>query len=352
MGAGNSRSDTTNIVNNNMVNRTIIDSLNQSMFNSAVNTLIKNSDSCSSSVFQQNQCVGSGTYDTGGAAFNYGGTQSNTGQNTLKCLQVSKTQSDMAQSIMQNLDSTLKSATNTDILNVLESASDASLTSGSATFGINSASGSTNNQTNTNITNDFITSVSNIFESNLSNNFTQDTMRQCAASSTQINTKIFDFDVNTGGGEINLGCDAANTINQLAECEQLQDAINKTTTDTLQELGLSVSVESTTELTTESKASSSATTEVTGIVQDLGNAIADIIGALNSPLMIVSIVILLVVVVSGYMAYKKFAGSKGGDGGDDDQGGGGFDGLNGYKGYDIFGPHKFVFESNDILSST
>lgn len=274
MGGSNSTSNQS--VSTNIVNKSYMDTLNKTVMESAVSTMINNASTCSSAVNQNNSCDMSGT--TVGGDFNFSGNQSNKAKVDFSCIQASTTSTAMATEMGAAMVAEMKSLSGSEAAANLNNAAAASNKNGFGSIG-GGANSTTNTNSNTNVTNDTIAHVENIFQQNLSNSFTANTVNECIGKTTQSNSQnLSNMNIK---GNAKVECFQANTLEQVQECKQLNEAINTTTQKVLQELGLKVSTENTTKATTEAKSSATSENVSTGPIQDLGNAVSGIIGSVS-----------------------------------------------------------------------
>jgi hypothetical protein len=272
---GKSSSSSNQTITNNTVNKNYMDSLNKTIMNSAVSTMINNASTCSSSVNQNNNCSFNNSTVSGNLSL--GGTQDNKAKVNFSCIQATQTSADMATAMVASMAAEMKALSGTDAAAQLNNASQSSNKTGFGATGGSSSSSANTNVTN-NVTNETITHVENIFQQNLSNNFTSNTVNECIGKTTQSNN-ISASGV-TVGGSANISCNQSNTLEQVQECKQLSEAINKTTQKTFQELGIKTEVANTTTSKTEATTTSKSENVSTGPIQDIGNAISGILGSI------------------------------------------------------------------------
>jgi len=296
--SSSNNSTTTNVLNQNTVN-----SFNKSIFSTAVETMTKNLNSCSSANTQNNTCSVSNMNVAGN--FTFGGTQSNKLASNFSCTNASKTQMSMATDMMNKAAAEMKSAAETSLKAQQVSGAAASTTTGAGATAIgNSSATNSSNTNNTNITNQTVTNLTNLYEQNLKNSFTSDTVNECIGKNTQTNNQTVNG-VNVGGSA-NISCVQTNSLEAIQECKALADVINETTSKVLQESGFKVAASNTAEQAVVSKSESTNTAVATGPIQDLFSGISGVMGAsTGGPMSIVSIsciVIVLCVVVGGMAA--------------------------------------------------
>ena len=274
---GNKASSSSNQnITNNIVNKNLLDTVNKTVMESAVSTMINNASSCSSAIDQNNNCSMNDASIAGD--FTMGGTQSNKAKVNFSCIQASQTSADMATSMAASMAAEMKAASGTAVAAQLNNASQAANSSGFGATGGSSASNS-NTNVNTNITNDTIAHVENIFSQNLSNNFTANTVNECIGKTTQSNN-ISASGIKVGGNA-KISCDQTNSLESVQECKQLSEAISKTILKTAQELGMKTETSNTAATKTEATSTSKSENVSTGAIQDLGGAVSGILGSVT-----------------------------------------------------------------------
>lgn len=311
MGGSSSKSSQT--ITNNTINANYLNSLNKNIMNSAVETMINNASSCSSAININNSCNVSDV--SVGGDFNFGGNQSAQAKVNFDCIQANKTSADMATNMMSSITAELKTLNGTDAAANLNTASQSSNKSGFASAPSNSKSGSSTNVTN-NVTNETITNIENIFETNLKNNFSVETVNECIGKTNVSNEQnLSGIDV---GGNANIECIQTASVEQVQNCKQLNDSISKTTQATFQELGISVVSESDTGSSTESSTTSKSENVATGPIEEAGNAVSSIIGAVGlaylGPVIGSVVIVCVIVILLALMGFlvSQFMGSENG----------------------------------------
>jgi hypothetical protein len=270
MGGSSSKSKQT--ITNTTVNQNFMDTLNKSIMNSSVETMIKNASSCSSAVNVNNSCDISGA--TIGGDFTFGGNQSATADVNFNCIQANQTSNDMSSAMMNTMIAEMQSLNGTDAASNLNTASQSSNKNGFASIPIGSSKANSKSNQINNVTNETINNIENIFEHNLSNNFSAETVNECIGKTNVSNSQdLSNIDV---GGNANIECIQTASVKQVQSCEQLSEAIQKTTQETFNELGLIVETQSLTEAATESSASSKSENIATGPIEEIGNVIGNL----------------------------------------------------------------------------
>lgn len=311
---GSSSSVQTNIANN-TVNSTDISNTTKNIQESATNTLVKNASACSSSVEQTNTCNLSGMKVAG--AFNFGGTQKNKASVNFSCVQSSKAASSMADSMASSIANELGVLNGSEAAAKINAAAEAATKSGFGSWGGGSSSSNTDTNVTNNVTNNTKMAVENIFKKSLSNNFSSETVDECIGRTSQSNNiNLSGMEV---GGPANVECNQANSLEQVSECKQMTEAINKTLSQTAQELGLKVVSKSKTASASETTAKATTETVSTGPIQDLGNAISGIFGLASlgvaAPFVLYSCCIFCCIILSVVSSMFAMKGGSGGSSG-------------------------------------
>jgi hypothetical protein len=308
---GKKKSKASQTIINNTVNKNYMETLNKNIMNVGVETIINNASSCSSAVNLNNSCDVSKANISGD--LNFTSNQTAQGKVNFNCIQENKTASDMTTNMISQMISEMTALNETDAAANLNTAAKSSNKAGFLSPPISSSTSTYLNQTN-NITNDTKNIVKNIFETNLKNNFTTNTVNECIGKTNISNT------VNLSSvkveGDANIDCIQTASLEQVQNCKQLSDAINKTTQATFQELGLTVATESDTEISIESIVSTESKNVATGPVEEVGNAVSSIMKAFGIGYMgnlcgsICSGIILLISsLLVIYLIYKLVSGS-------------------------------------------
>lgn len=274
---GKSKSSSKQKTSTDITNKNLTDTLNETVMNTGVETLVKNAASCSSSVNQNNTCSMADAQI--GGNFNFSGNQSNKAKVNFSCVQASTASADMASSMMQSMMAEMDTLNGSKAASQLNNAASSSNSSGFGSTG-GSSSSNASTATNTKITNVTKNKVSNIYKQNLSNNFTSETVQECIGKTSQSNTQnLSGIKV---GGNANVKCNQSNSLEQVSECKQMASAVAETTQQTLQELGIETKTTSESAATTEATTSATSENVSTGPIQDIGSAVSGIIGSFGS----------------------------------------------------------------------
>jgi hypothetical protein len=272
---GGSKSKATQTITNNTVNKNYLNTLNEKMMEVGINTLVENANACSSAVTQNNECsVGN---ISGVKKLVIGGSQSNVAKVNFSCVSETQAANDMSVSMISKLTSELQAMNGTSAGTDLNAALSASTKSGFGGYGSSSAK-SNQNVTN-NVTNETIQNITNTFKSKLNNNFTSKTVSECIGKTTQTNKqKIGDV---TDVEEAEISCIQTNSLEQIQTCKAMSSAINKSMNEAVEDLGLKVEAENITTSETKVKTEVKSETVTTGPIEELGNAVSGILGAIG-----------------------------------------------------------------------
>jgi hypothetical protein len=270
---GNSSSSNTNqTITNNTINKNTLNMLNQTIMNTAVNTMVSTANQCSTSVNATNNCSANLGSVNGG--LNINANQSNKASVDFSCLAQTESVGGINSAMTNSLAAELKALNGTTAAAQLNSLAKSSNKSGAGAFG-SSSSATSNSTVNNNVTNETVQNISNIFQNNITNNFTQKTLNECVSTTNLVNNVNPQAAVVNGGA--NITCIQSNTLEQVQKCEFLSAAINKTTNAVASELGLSVVSSSETQNKTEATNVAKSENVATGPIQDFFNGISNVL---------------------------------------------------------------------------
>ena len=310
MGSSNSHARAVQDIANNTVNENTLNSLNKTSMSAAVEVLVKNANSCSSAVNQNNLCSVTNISTLGD--FNFNSDQTNVAKVNFSCVNASTASADMANSMIQQVMSEIATLSGTEAGSTLNASA---LATNNAGFG---GSGNSNSDVSTSITNNVsnktTTTIENIVENNLKSNFSAETVNECIGKTTQSNASVIDGGPTgkTIGGNANINCIQTNTLEQIQECKQLSEAISKTLNTTAGELGLKVIAAN--EVTSNSAATASATSEntTTGPIGEITNMVTGILGAVFGAVLapyVCSFIVFVIFACCIYCIGSKFMSS-------------------------------------------
>jgi hypothetical protein len=272
---GASHSSVQNSVLNSTVNMADIQNTTKNIQETATNTLVKNASTCDSTVKQTNSCAFTGNKAGGDQTFN--ADQTNTATVDFSCVQANTAVNSMTSVMLDAIGNELNVLNGSEAAAKLNAMAAAATTGGFGGIGAGSKSNASTSVKNevSNITKSIVESI---FQQNLSSNFNSETVNECIGKTEQANA--YAAADNTAGGSQSGTCVQTNSLVQVQECKQLTEAINKTLSQSAQELGFKISTSSNTTSNTQSTAGATSETVHTGPIQDLGNAISGIFSSM------------------------------------------------------------------------
>lgn len=315
---GGSHSKTKTNIMNETLNSTDISSINKNVMEASVESLIKNAASCSSSVNQTNACSMSNIDASGNIVI--GGNQSNKAKVNFSCIQSTIAAAEMASSMEQAIMGELKSLSNTEAAAKINAAAASANKSGAGSWGGGSSSAVVDTENSNIVSNQTKQTIENIYQKHLKNNFNSETVNECIGRTRQENT--LNISNIKAGGSIEANCNQSNSLEQVQECKQLSEALNKTLEKTVQELGFKVVTDNVNLTKAEIEAKSHSENENTGPIQDLTNGLDGALSGLTgmaslaslgamAPFIIICCIICCLLVSSIF--FMKSGGGSGGE---------------------------------------
>ena len=308
MGGSGSKSKTQQNLTNNTVNVNTIDNVNKTVMNAGIEVLVENANQCSSAVNQNNLCKMTNISSSGD--FNFNSNQSNISKVNFACVNASEASSEMATSMIQSMMGELNQLSGTSAGATLNAAAASENTGGFGGYGT-SKSNTAANVTN-NLTNETKTRIENIYENNLKSNFNSETVNECIGKTMQKNISSAD-NIQTDG-TANIECVQTNNLEQIQECKQLAESLNKTLKETASEIGFEVVSENVATSETKSDSKTKSINVTTGPIEEIATGMAGIISGIFGIVMapyIASIVCFLLIIlccVSSIVAFKMMGG--------------------------------------------
>lgn len=274
---GHSKSSVVQEVVNNTLNSSISSSITSTSQESSVETLQESAQSCSSAVEQSNSCNMSNM--TIGGDFVLGGTQSNKAKVSFSCINSSTAAQEMQSSATSAISGELDALNGTEAAAILNAKAEAVSKTGSLAVGGSTKTNVSSKDVN-NVSNITKSTIENLFKSNVSQHLTSKVVDECIGRTIQKN------ELNASGtkvaGNAKIECTQTNSLEQVQECKQLTEALNKSFAKTAQELGFTVLTESDTTIKTKMEGSAKSESVATGPIQDLGNALSSVIGSVGN----------------------------------------------------------------------
>jgi hypothetical protein len=317
---GHSRSSVVQEVLNETINSSLSKSVTSNQQEASVETLVETAATCSSSVNQSNSCNLSNM--TVGGNLNIGGNQSNKASVNFSCVNSSTAAQAMENAAVSGIAGELTALNGTEAAAKLNAMASAANKSGALNTG-GSSSSNVSSKTGNKVTNTTQSIVENLYKSNISQHLTSKTVDECIGKTSQSNS--ISAEGTKVAGSANAECNQSNSLEQVQECKQLTEALQKSFKKTAQELGFSVKAQNTTSSETKMEGKAEAKLEATGIVQDLGNAVSGVIGSVGNlfgmaslgvaaPFVVVSCAVFCCIILScvSSMMAKSGGGGSGG----------------------------------------
>tara|TARA_Y100000766_G_C18886253_1_gene596009 strand:- start:794 stop:1837 length:1044 start_codon:yes stop_codon:yes gene_type:complete len=317
MGGSGSKAESTIKQENNttIVNSTDIEMLNQMTNEQISNTIMEDAKKCQASVLQD-QKISIRNVNTDGD-FNLSDvSQIQDAAVTFSCVNATevaqKASTKMVDSIMTSLD---KNVSN-DILAELEAKADAATKSGFGSIANGDAESSSNveNINNTSVTNTTNVNLKNIVTNTVVNNFSSKNVSECIA---QINNsqEIAVENINAGG-DVNIrAVSQKQSASLMAECIQNSKVSNGITNDLSRILGVEVKETTSTTSASSSKGEATAKAEQTGPIEEIGDAVSNVMGSIFGNQMMMSVICIVIVIIIAGCGFMMMSGGMGDIGG-------------------------------------
>lgn len=283
MGGGGSKAKSSVEVKNNslIVNQTDIDIVNKNIVDTTVNTLIKRANEATATLNNTQVVDMSGGFVYGD--FEPGSIEQDMrGQLNFQTLQKDAVRTDIIMDVMNKLNDTLNRNVSNDILDKMNANAAASQTSGFlggfGTGGGNSDADSKiiNSYTNVNTTRK---SLNQEMVTKLVNNFTQETINKCIANIN--NSQYVNYSNKIVYGNFRPAFIKQSIASDLiANCLQSSETAQKITKQIAATTGVSIVDNSSTTKKTDLSGTSASVQKNTGPIEEMGNAISDIVSAI------------------------------------------------------------------------
>lgn len=329
MGGTSSKSAITQESNNLVVNKNAVNALNQQLNTVQVNTIMKEAQSCSANI-DQNQLVQSkGLKSAGKLTINISQLQHS--NLSFSCLNTTAVRNDIANQMAANIMQNLTTNTSADLLNQLGSVASTQAQSGGLTLpGIGPSSQSDISQIvkSSNVTEN-IKNITAIVNNAITNNFTSDNVKKCVSMVAQAQAVVFE---NTQGEEVDFIVNQQQAADLITQCVNNNNVSQNITSGLMQFFGISATDTTTTKMETKAEATAESSSRQLGIIEELGNSMANLIkapfqaigdafsglGTIGKVISFILVCICCILVFGGvgYFIYKKVIGgeSEGGEG--------------------------------------
>jgi len=270
MGGSSSKSNIHQEFNNLVVNKNDINILNEQINEIQVNTVMKEAQTCSASIVQDQNLKFKGIKSKGKLKFDL--SQKQHSNLTFSCINASKARNDIANSMAQKIMGSLETSTSTEVLNKLGAIAATKAKSGSIAVpwgGSDSENNLTQIVNSTNIT-DNKKNIQNIVKNAIENTFTVDNVKSCI--NTVSNAQSMSFE-NIEGEEIDFIIDQDQSARLLADCVNQSDVSQKLTSGLTQFFEIKTKDDTTTKMKSQAEAEATAETSRKGMFEELGEGI-------------------------------------------------------------------------------
>jgi len=304
---GNSSSSSVSNINNTLiVNKNDIDIVNKNLTNQIANTVINNAKKCSGNINQlQSVKFNGGVY---AGDFNLNVDQKQQAALTFSCVNADQTRADIANTMMQEMLSSIENSNSSEIISKLNAQAAVSQQNGflSTAFG-NSTNSDSNNTVNFTQTNTNNTHLQNIIENSIVNNFTTNNISECISQVN--NNQVVGVQNMVIGGNVTAVIKQDQAASLFSECVQTADVGQKITNSVMSAVGVKAENTSNTIAKTEMKSESAATQTNSGL--DFAASLAPFLASFGGP--IISCIICCVVcciICVGIFVLPKLLGNK------------------------------------------
>lgn len=261
-----------------IVNENNVNILNERINNTISNTTIKDAQRCSMEAGNVQEVYIKGLKADGNIEIT--ADQDSELAVSFSCINESDIRNEAGGAIVAEMMQKLEADTDANVLSQMEAIASNKAESGSISFSgktkaISDISTLDNYESRT--TNS--TNLENIIKNTVEANFTQETIKECAAKiENKQKTEYSDFEA---GGDILLGVSQKQASQLMADCIQGQDVGNKISNDIMDTLGIEQKSASTVTRETESSVKAEQTSEKTGVIDETFTGVASIVDAIN-----------------------------------------------------------------------
>ena len=319
MGSSSSKSNIN--ITNNIITQTSVDLMNQQVNKAVAETVIKHASKCSASAAQiasinRGDIVAKGK----GSKVKWTSGIVQVASVNMKCIQQSIQDNSVGQSMGVEIFNQISQRTNAEQLNKMTAMAQGSLSQGVAGGLLNPFSNvdvSVNQKlSNTQLTQTQL-KLANIVNNEVTNKVSLSDLKECVASQLQQATMKGGNIIATEGGEIEGQDNIQQTVDLIANCQQLTSQVSQVTQGILAKMGVQVDQSSTGKQSSEASATSIAKMEQRGLddlVTSFGNLLSGLFFGLLSPYMASAAFICIIVCCCiSSCALSLMAGAAGGE---------------------------------------
>lgn len=308
MGGASSKAYAKNENNQIIVNRNELNILNEQVNEVISKSVIDSSKSCNSMVNQLqlldlSGCETEGNLDVSNIGFKQ------TAAVDFSCIQISDVQNQVAQEMLSEIMSSVKSSMDITSLNTLTAKADALAKQGFLGIGGSKAESATENIYNLNVSNESTQNLENIVKNSINSEFKANDVQNCINTITQ--RQIINARNCKAGGDINVNrIKYEQAVEAMIECIQKSEIANKIINKIATELVEVVEADTTGEITVEQESTSEAEARTEGPLDAMANIInaacapcGQLFGSSGTGFSSICCVILVVIILLGVIGY-------------------------------------------------
>jgi len=276
MGGSSSKSSIEQVSENLVVNKSDLNILNEQLNSVQVSTIMKEAQSCSAAITQDQLVKSKGLKSAGKLTIKIAQMQKS--DLSFSCVNATKVRNDIANQMASNIMQNLETTTSADILNKLGSIAASKAESGALVLpGAGSMSQNDIKQIvkSTNVTENK-KNISTIVKNVIDNTFTVDNVKKCIAMAGQAQAVVFE---DTRGEEVDFIVDQQQAATLITQCVNNNDVSQNLTTGLMQVFDIKAKDTSTVKTETQMEATSESVSKTKGLIEEAGGAIAGLIKA-------------------------------------------------------------------------
>ena len=321
---GSSSSSTvTNNIKNYTINKNDLEALNSSVNNFVSNAVISNTSNCSTGTTQlATNNIGDLTVVGKKNKQNISISTEQNSQVSLQCIQQSIQQTNIANAMAQSVMNNLTSTVNNDALTSMVNSAEASMKQGVG-GGLFNPGASVNSDINLKIDNlqknETTRKLSNFISNSVSNNLDVNSVKDCFNKTVQNDVKNIGNISNVGEeNEQNIKLSTTQYATSMATCQQLTQQTSGITSEMAVSLGLTIKDETANKQSSSGQNSASSSLKQSGL-DDLVSAVFTGIAAFFSGPLIIGIVVVVLIIACCFVSIKLYTDSSSGSGENPDQ---------------------------------
>jgi hypothetical protein len=329
MGGASSKSSISQEVDTLVVNKNEVNVLNEQLNTVQVNTIMKEAQTCSASITQDQLVKSKGLKSAGKLTINISQLQHS--DLSFSCVNATKVRNEIANQMASNIMQNLETSTSTDILNKMGSLAASKSESGSLALpwgGSDTQNNLSQIVKSTNVT-DNKKNISAIVKNAIENTFTVDNVKKCISMAGQAQAVVFE---DTRGEEIDFIVNQQQAASLITQCVNNNDVSQNLTTGLMQVFDIKAKDTSTVKTETAMEATSEASSKRKGLIEETGDALSNLIkapfeaiggafsgmGTIGKVISFILVCICCILVFGGigYFVYNKFFSGDSGDTGE------------------------------------